>query len=83
MSVPCEKSVKASKDLLKGCLIALDEILDVCSHGHRKNFYRVGPLALWCLAAFGDFRKKTPKRTWLCAGISPLQFGLRTWSKHQ
>ena len=24
--------------------------------------------------------KKTPKRTWLCAGISPLLFGLRTWS---
>jgi len=26
-----KKSVKTSKDLLKGCLIALDEILDVCS----------------------------------------------------
>jgi len=31
MSVHDEKPVKASKDLLKGFLIALDEILDVCS----------------------------------------------------
>jgi len=22
---------------------------------------------------FGDFQKKTPKRTWLCTGISPVQ----------
>jgi len=29
-------------------------------------------LTLWRPAAFGDFRKKTPKRTWLCAGISPV-----------
>ena len=36
-----------------------------------------------CSYAFGDFRKKTPKRTWLCAGISPLLYGLRTWSKRQ
>ena len=28
-------------------------------------------LTLWRPAAFGDFwKKKTPKRTWLCAGIS-------------
>jgi len=26
----------------------------------------------------GIFGKKTPKRTWLCAGLSPLLFGLRT-----
>jgi len=31
MSFHDEKSVKASKDLLKGFLIALDEILDVCN----------------------------------------------------
>jgi len=31
MNVHREKSVKASKYLLKRCLIALDEILDVCS----------------------------------------------------
>jgi len=31
----------------------------------------------------GIFWKKTPKRTWLCAGISPLLYGLRTWSKPQ
>jgi len=29
------------------------------------------------------FEKKTPKRTWLCAGISPLLYGLRTRSKRQ
>jgi len=37
-------------------------------------------LTLWHPAAFGDFRKKTPKCMWLCAGISLLLFGLRTWS---
>jgi len=26
-------------------------------------------LTLWRLLRFGDFRKKTPKCTWLCAGI--------------
>jgi len=36
-----------------------------------------------CLAVFGDFRKKKPKHTWLYEGISPLLFGLRTWSKRQ
>jgi len=34
-------------------------------------------------AAFRDFSKKTPKSTWLCAGISPLLYRLRTWSKRQ
>jgi len=29
----------------------------------------------------GIFAEKTPKLTWLCTGISPLLFGLRTWSK--
>jgi len=24
-----------------------------------------------------------PKRMWLCVGISPLLYGLRTWSKRQ
>jgi len=27
--------------------------------------------------------KKQLGRTWLCAGISPLLYGLRTWSKCQ
>jgi len=40
-------------------------------------------LRLWHLAVFGDFQKKMPKRTWLCAGISPLLYGLRTWSMRQ
>jgi len=35
-------------------------------------------LTLWCPAAFGDFQKKTPKRTWICAGISPVQYALQT-----
>jgi len=29
------------------------------------------------------FEKKQPKRTWLCAGIFPLLYRLRTWSKRQ
>jgi len=36
-------------------------------------------LTLWNPAAFGDFRKKTPKRTWLCVGISPVRYALQTW----
>jgi len=41
-------------------------------------------LTLWGPAAFGDLKKnKAPKRTWLCTGISPLLYGLRTWSKRQ
>jgi len=34
----------------------------------------------------GCFRgiwRKTPKCMWLCAGISPLLYGLQTWSKRQ
>jgi len=27
-------------------------------------------LTLWRLVAFGNFWKKTPKRKWLCTGIS-------------
>ena len=33
---------------------------------------------LWCPLGFGDIRKKTPKRTWLCAGISPVRYALQT-----
>jgi len=40
-------------------------------------------LTLWRPAAFEDIRKKTPKRTWLCAEKSFLLYGLRTWSKRQ
>jgi len=40
-------------------------------------------LTLWHLGGFRDFRKKMPERTWLCTGISPLLYGLRTWSKRQ
>jgi len=32
---------------------------------------------LWCPAAFEDFRKKTPKRMWLCVGISPVRYALQ------
>jgi len=28
-------------------------------------------------------RKKQLFRMWLCAGISPLLYGLQTWLKHQ
>jgi len=34
-------------------------------------------LTLWRLLGFGDFRKKTPKRTWLSAGISPVRYARR------
>jgi len=36
-------------------------------------------LTLWRPAGFGDFRKKTPKRTWLCAGLSPVWYALQAW----
>jgi len=48
----------------------------------------VGTL-LWLLTlghpgGYDDFwKKKTPKRTLLCAVISPLLYGLQTWSKRQ
>jgi len=36
-------------------------------------------LTLWRLLGFGDFREKeTPKRTWLCVGISPVWYALQT-----
>jgi len=32
-------------------------------------YYRI--LTLWCPAGYEDFqKKKTPKRTWFCVGIS-------------
>jgi len=41
-------------------------------------------LTLWRPAAFRDFRKKkTPKRTWLCTGISPVRYALQTRQKSQ
>jgi len=36
-------------------------------------------LILWCLATFGISEKKTPKRTWLCVGISLVRSALQTW----
>jgi len=36
-------------------------------------------LTLWRPLGFGDFREKTPKRTWLCAGISLVRYALQTW----
>jgi len=44
-----------------------------------KDFFNTLALA----RVWGFSGKKTPKCTWRCAGISPLWFGLRTWSKHQ
>jgi len=35
-------------------------------------------LTLWRPLGFGDFRKKTPKRTWLSAGHSPVWYALQT-----
>jgi len=42
-------------------------------HTYLENANVCIRTTLWRLAAFGDFRKKTPKRTWLCAGISPVR----------
>jgi len=33
---------------------------------------------LWRPLGLGDFRKKTPKCTWLCVGISPVRYALQT-----
>jgi len=33
---------------------------------------------LWRPLGFGDFRKETPERTWLCARISPVGYALQT-----
>jgi len=41
------------------------------------------PITLLREAAFGDFQEKTPKRTWLCAKISPVWYALPTQSKAQ
>ena len=41
-----------------------------CLNFHCSEEIVVIHLTLWRLAAFGDFRKKTPKCTWLCVGIS-------------
>ena len=46
-------------------------------------YLQIKAWTLWHPGGFGDFRKKTPKRTWLCAGISPVLYGLRTRSKRQ
>jgi len=35
-------------------------------------------ITLWRLLGFGDFPKKMPKHTWLCAGISLVQYALQT-----
>jgi len=60
-------SIDKPTDVLKHFL----EILRVNSvYDISNQFWLV--LTLWHLAAFGDFRKKTPKRTWLCMGISPV-----------
>jgi len=35
-------------------------------------------LTIWRPAAFRDYKKKTPKRTWLCAGISLVRYVQQT-----
>jgi len=42
-----------------------------------------GSLTLWRPAGFRDFWKKTPKRTWLCVGISLVRYALQTRWKSQ
>jgi len=36
------------------------------------------PLTLRWPLGFRDFQKKTPKRMWLCVGISPVRYALQT-----
>ena len=50
-------------------------------HKPRDGSFSLNTLALGCFWGFS--KKKTPKRAWLFAGISPLLYGLRTWSKRQ
>jgi len=47
----------------------------------RQNAHCLNTLASGRFRGFSE--KTTPKRMWLCAGISPLLYGLRTWSKRQ
>jgi len=54
-----------------------------CSGRHLTSVRSWHDDIAWHQGGFGDFRKKTPKCTWLCAGISPLLYGVRTWSKRQ
>jgi len=39
---------------------------------YKQQMMAYNQLTLWRPAAFEDFRKKTPKRTWLCTRISLL-----------
>jgi len=73
-----------------GCTPSLPDVFGANTKNYRFYKFTVcrcvvtqanfNSLASGC---FRGFSEKTPKRTWLCAGISPLLFGLRTWSKRQ
>jgi len=43
---------------------------------YRENLFvsLVRNWTRWCQHGFEDFRKKMPKRTWLCVGISPVWY---------
>jgi len=44
----------------------------------ENTFVLNANLTLWRPLGFGDFRKKTSKHTWLCEGISPVQYAQQT-----
>ena len=50
-------------------------LVNICS---VLNTFQLKFQTLWRPLGFGDFRKKTPKRMWLCVGISPIRYALQT-----
>jgi len=40
---------------------------------------QVGTVNTLASARIRGFKKKTPKHTWLCAGISPAWYALQAW----
>jgi len=61
------------------CLNYCKMMLFISAFWLTSVFVRGSFFLLWRPRGFGDFRKKkTPKRTWLCAGISPVRYALQT-----
>ena len=61
-------------EFLKFFFTSEDKILETTS---LQVFTTINTLASGCFQGFSE--KKTPKRTWLCAGISLVWYALQTW----
>jgi len=82
----CSSIALPENILLNRCLTATQREFDwntYASFNIRKKVLYIGCLNTLASGCFRGFSEKTLKRTWLCAGISPFLFGLRTWSKRQ